>query len=301
MSTYPLGGVGVAGTTLTVDMLTRTPTRIENTIRDMVAANEGYFAEELLRTPGMTVQGGAVLYQETVDGGSHYLDPDQSLAPRAPGAESPLVGIPEDEWKVARVESLAGKFEVTDEAKRRNLTDPVLKAMRRIANTLAQSIQDTAVDAAVSFLTAHSRTVTGVAWDATFTGGVTNVDPATLPQRDFALVASTFASDKTGVKPSVVVLHPGDAFYLDVIYGDKLPAMLDRYGLRLRMSPRMTEGTALFASEGDLGFLAFEKPLSVESGRGAPGTWKDVHAVEATPVVVVNDATAGLLVTNISS
>lgn len=297
--TYPHGSPAVADGVLTVDMLTRPLTRVEAIFRDLMAANQGYFAESLFRMPGMTVQGGAVLYQETT-AGDHFLDPDQSIAPRAPGAESPLVGLPRDEWKVAKVQSLAAKFEVTDEERRRNLVDGVVRAQRRIANTFTDAIQSQAVALAESFLTDNGRTVTGIDWGQAYTDGIPNADPSTLPQRDFAAVLSAFIDDRTGVRPGELILNTADAFLLDVIYGDRLQPLLDRYNLTLRVSPEKQQGSAMFVETGGVGFIAYEKPLSVEPGRGPVGTWKDIYAVEVTPVIVANDATAGMILTGIN-
>lgn len=297
--TYPLGGTSVTGSRVTIDAMTRPPTRVSAIVRDLVAANEGYFAEELFRTPGMTVQGGAILYQEQ-SVGDHFLDPNQSLAPRAPGAESPTVGFPRQDWLIAKVESWAGKFEVTDEARRRNDVVMVQDAMRRIANTLADQIQTRAITAANAFVTSKGRVVTGIDWGQAYSSGVPNADPTTLPQRDFALALTTFINDKTGIRPDRLILNPTDAFLLDVVYGEKLPALLQRYGLTLRVTPEQTQGQALLVKAGQMGFMAFEKPLDTEVGRGPTGTWKDIYAVEATPVLVVNDATAVLRINGIN-
>lgn len=297
--TYPLGGTSVSGTTVTVDVLTASPTRVSAVVRDLVAGNEGYFAEEIFSTPGMTVDGGAIIYDE-VTVGDYFLDTDASLAPRAPGSESPIVSMPRQPVLVAKVESWAGKFEVTDEARRRNNVNQVQGAMTRIANTLADRIQARAIAAMNAFITAKSRVVTGIDWGQAYTNGVPNANPVTLPQRDLALVLSQFIKDKTGVRPDVLILHPDDAFLLDVIYGDKLQALLDRYKLRLRITDHQTQGEAVFAKAGQMGFMAFEKPLSTEQGRGPVGTWKDIYAVEATPILVANDATAVLRLTGIN-
>ncbi len=297
--TYPLGAPVVSGTQVTVDLLTKPATRVSALVRDLVAENEGYFAEELFATPGMTVQGGAIIYDE-VAVGDFFLDPAQSLAPRSPGAESAEIGFPRQGALVAKVESWAGKFDVTDEARRRNDVNGVQNAMRRVSNTLADRIQARAIAAANAFVTAKSRVVTGIDWGQAYTNGVPNANPVTLPQRDFALVMSQFMKDKTGVRPDVMVLNPDDAFLLDVIYGEKLQALLDRYKLRLRVTDHQTQNEALFAKQGQMGFMAFEKPLTTEQGRGPVGTWKDIYAVEATPVLVANDATAVLRLTGIN-
>lgn len=71
----PLGGPTIAGTTITVDMLVNPPTIIPETIRALVASNQGYFIERVFNTPGFTVQGGAIIYTESFPT-DHFLPAD---------------------------------------------------------------------------------------------------------------------------------------------------------------------------------------------------------------------------------
>src|SRR3954447_4920107 len=87
----PLGGTSVSGTGLTVDMMTNPPTIIPQLIRDFAADNEGYWIERVYDSPDSLAQGGAVIGTPTLPE-DQFLDPDQDLAPRAPGAESPDIG-----------------------------------------------------------------------------------------------------------------------------------------------------------------------------------------------------------------
>jgi hypothetical protein len=288
----PLGGPTVSGTQVTVDVLANTPTQISAVVRDLVADNQGYFAEEIFATPGFTVQGGAIIYEESFPT-DHFLDPAGTIAPRAPGSEAARVALNRFAPKIARPESWAGSIEVTDEQRRRNDVTSVQAAFRKTANTFADRIQSRAIEVLNAFVAAASRDISSVNWGAAFTAGVPNADPTTLPQVTFAAVMKQFAADKAGVLPDLLILNQNDAFNLDVVYGDKLKALLDRYGLKLRVSPQQTAGKALFVKSKQVGVIAFEKPLDTEYTR--EGTRKtDVYTLESVPVLVANDASAVL-------
>lgn len=302
----PLGGATVSGTLITVDTYVNPPTRIPEIIRNLVADNEGYFAEEIFSTPGFTVEGGAVIYTPTFPQ-DLFLDPAQSLRPRAPGSEAALLGANLYEPQVARPESLAGRIEVHDEARRRNQVFVVQNQFTRTANTFADRIQLRAIETLNDAVTAWARTIDGVNWRTAHTGGLLNVDPATLPRRDFASVLQQFIADKAGVRPDTVILHQDDALYLEEtmdigvagVSGGGLDRLLNRYGLTMRVSPLQTEGTAIFVKSKQIGVIAFEKPLDQEYERA--GTRKtDVFIVEATPVFVAYDASAVVAVTGIA-
>lgn len=286
----PLGGATVDGTTVTVDVLTNPPTRIPAIIRQLVGAQQGYFIERVFNTPGMTVQGGAILYTETFPE-DYFAPEDQSIAPRAPGSEAPILGATRHEPKVKRVESWAGSIEVHDEARRRNNVDAVQRQFTQAANTFADRIQTRGMETLQEAVDDWGRTVTGMNWAHALPLGVPNADPADLPQTDFARVEKQFLDDKAGRMPNLLVLHTTDNFNLKRIYGDRLPALLDSYGLTPLVSPRATEGAPYFVEEGAVGVMAFEKPLGQEYTREGK-RFTDVYTLESVPVLAAIDASA---------
>jgi hypothetical protein len=295
----PLGGPTISGTQITVDTYLNPPTKIPTIIRNLVASNRGYFAEEIFSTPGFTVQGGAIIYEETFPE-DYFLPADQSIAPRAPGSEAPRLGSTRHAPKIARPESWSGSIEVTDEARRRNDVRSVQRQFTQAANTFADRIQTRAVATLQAAITAWGRTVSGGNWRAALTSGVPNADPQTLPQRDFALVEKQFITDEAGMTPNIMIVHPDDAFYLDVIYGDKLPALLQRYNLTMRVSVAAPVGDPIFVRGGGVGVMAFEKPLDQEYTR--EGTRKtDVYTLESVPVFVADDASSVLQLLDIDA
>lgn len=298
----PLLGPTISGTTITVDTLTRPVTRIPAQIIELVSRNQGYFADRLFRG-GPTVVGGAVVYNETLPT-DFFLDPTQSIAPRAPGSEAPYVGALRPVDKIARPESLAGTFEVHDEQRRRNDASTIATLITRIANTFADRMQTRALAVANAAVTTWGRSVASVGWAAAAAaaGGTVNVARTTQPQAAFALMLKTFENDRTGQRPNIVILNPTDALNLRLIVGpDNLNAFLANYGIdELLVSPAQTAGTALFLVRGGLGYILFEKPLDTEYQRVATRK-TDVYVNEATPVFVAQDASAILAVTGIGA
>lgn len=295
VGTSPLGAPTVSGNQITVDSMTNPASRILAIVRDLVAANEGYFAEDIFSTPGFTLEGGALIYDETFPE-DQFLEDSGRPAPRAPGSEAARLSVGRRAPKIQRPESWAGSLEIHDEARRRNNVLLVTNLFRRTANTFADIIQDRAEETLDAFVAASGRTIDGTDWTAAHTSGLINIDPAMLPQADIGLALKKFVEDKAGVRPDLLILNPADALRLDIIYGEKLPALLARYNLTLKVSVRRPVGKALFLKSKQVGVIAFEKPLDQEFER--QGTRKtDVYTLEATPVFVANDASAVLEVT----
>lgn len=302
--TQPLGGATVSGTTITVDSLVNPPTKIPAIVRTLVAGNRGYFAERIFATPGFTVQGGAVVYEIT-DPSDLFLPADQSLAPRAPGAEAPRLGAVRGEPKVARPESWSGSIEVADEARIRNNVLAVTNQFTRAANTLANNIQTTAITALQTFIEANSRTLESKTdWDTEpAKEGLMNADPAKLPLADFARVQEKFTEDKAGVLPDTMIIHPYDWANLTILYstfGGGVAAILDQFGItNVDVSVLATKGAPIFVKAGQVGTMLFEKPLTQEKIREGK-RFTDVFALDVSPVLVAHDATAVLQLTKIN-
>lgn len=298
----PLLGPTISGTTITVDSLTRPVTRIPAQIFELVSRNQGYFADRIFRG-GPVVVGGAVVYQEVLPT-DLFLDPTQSLRPRAPGSEAPNVGALRPVEKIARPESLSGWFEVHDEQRRRNEASTITTLITRIANTFADRMQTRALAVANAAVTTWGRTAASVGWAAAAAaaGGTVNVARTTQPQATFALMLRTFENDRTGQRPNVVVLNPTDAFNLRLIVGpDNIGAFLANYGIdEMLVSPAQTAGTALFLVRGGIGYILFEKALATEYVREGK-RFTDVYVSEATPVFVAQDASAVLALTGIGA
>jgi hypothetical protein len=304
----PLGGATVSGTLVTVDSYVNPPTKIPARIAALVASNMGYFAEQILSTPGIKVQGGAVLY-EILKPTDLFLPADQSLAPRAPGAEAPRLGAERGEPAVSRPESWSGSIEVTDEARARNDAIAVANQFTRAANTIANNIQTTVITALAAFVTAQSRTVNSpINWTEAHASGIQASDPTKLPFADFARVENKFIADKAGVFPDTLIIHPDDWQTLIVTYSTVgglaqpggVKAMLGDFGItNIVRTVLATKGAPLFVKAGQLGALLFEQPVSQEQERVARRK-TDVYIIEVRPVVVLNEPAAVWQLTGIN-
>lgn len=297
----PLGGATVSGTQITVDALVNPPTIIPEIIRNLVAANQGYFIEEVFNTPGLTVQGGAAIYTETFPE-DYFLPTDQDVGPRAPGAEAPRLGSTRHTPKVSRPESISGSIQVHDEAKRRNQAYAVQRQFTQAANSFANRLQTRGIQTLVGAVSAWGRSITAVSkgWRKPFTEGLLKADPSKLALADIAAVFQVFQEDKAGVVPDGMLVNPADAFYLNITYPNgQLKALLAEWGLTIKSSPLVEVGTAIFYKSGQVGHILFEKPLDQEFTR--EGTRKsDVYTLETVPLFVADNAAGVLAVTGVN-
>ena len=212
----PLGGTSVSGTSLTVDMMVNPPTIIPQLVRAFTAENQGYFIEQVLDTPAGNVQGGAVIGTETFPE-DQFLDPEQDLAPRAPGADSPLIGGKRREPTIFRPKSWSGKIEVTDEARRWNKVDEVVNEFRRASNSFADKVQTSGLDAIKTAVASWARTASSVSWADAAAEAQINAVRSSEPAATFRQVLTQFINDKTGVRPDTLILNPQEGSFLDEI------------------------------------------------------------------------------------
>jgi hypothetical protein len=285
-----LGGIEVEGTRLTVDSYVNPPTQIPAIIRNLVAANEGYFAERIFATPGFTVEGGAIVYEETFPE-DFFLPEDQSIAPRAPGAPAPTLGSTRRAPKIARPESWSGAIEVTDEARKHNKVIAIRRQFTQAANTIADRIQTRAMEVLEKVVVEWGRQIKAThGWRVDLPNGIAQANPKLLPAATFSRVMRQFIEDKAGMRPDLLILNPLDMEVLEIVYQERLEAMLKLWKLTPLVSPMAPEGEPYFVKSGGIGVMAFDKPLTQEQHRERG--FKDVYELDVQPVLVAFDASA---------
>jgi len=302
----PLGGATVQGTKVTVDTYVNPPTKIPARIRNLVAADEGYFIERVFGTLGAEVQGGAVIVEETFPD-DFFLPEDESIAPRAPGAEAPRLGSTRHEPKVKRPESWSGSIEVTDEARQRNNVLAVQRQFTQAANTFSDVVQRRGIEVLLDAVDDWGRVGEAkVNWREAHTGGLVNVDPQKMPGWDLGWVVKQFKDDKVGVRPDTAIMNTTDAVYFRTLYDGTMgrmnfDAVLKAYGIMTLIdTPLIEEGEVLFVKAGAPGVIAWELPLGQEKERAARRK-TDVYVLECRPVYAAFDASAVWKIEGINS
>src|SRR5207248_1000026 len=130
------------GPRITVNDFVKDPLRIPQLIIDMSA--QGFLADAVLRNGGMN-QSGSVRYNESTP-----LYADDSTEIRAEFGEVPVGSTSTGDPRVAFVEERALAIMVSDEMRRRQITDPVTRQLAQVKNTLVKAWDDTFVTAVLN-------------------------------------------------------------------------------------------------------------------------------------------------------
>lgn len=259
--TYPLGPPSVSGTTITVDVLLNNPTAITRDIARL--ADQHFFASDVFSDAG-GVEGGAVLY-ELPPTTATDLYTERAIQEVAPGEEFPintmLRGVP----VVAKPRKLGTKWPVTKEAKKRNNTRVVQRAMVQTANTIALTLDTMAVGVMNTAISANSRTVAGQSWATA--AGITNLNASGTNQAvsDILGVQTVLEGEQRGHQVNAILINPAQKLSLTqaaIRMGTTIDAILSAAGINTwKSSKRVTAGTAILYEAGMVGGWANEFPL----------------------------------------
>ena len=285
MSFYP-GALEYSGDLLTVDAALSEPTHIEQRIADIVAPS--LLADHMFSTGG-DVQGGAVIYSRTTE---KHLFTDAEIADRMPGDEYPVVYSQRPESEIAKVQDFGGKFAVSDEARRRNSSVDFDNDVTRLANTIKRKLDQRVIE------TLHAAEAQGdtielaalVPWgEVEVHGDPTKLSPGA--DRPASLIASAIGLGEEkdlGITYNRLLVSPTTRAYLRGIYGADLKTMLDDFGLELFTSVHVEKGKAYLVDQGNVGFLRYEQPLTVEpyDDREHRQTWVQGYAMPVMGVTL---------------
>lgn len=268
-TTYPLSPPEVTGNEITVDTMLNQPTRITRMISDLTL--ERFIADRLFTSAG-GVTGGALIYDEVQE---NELYTTREVERVAAGTEFPLVDDERLAPKVATVEKYGGKVFITDEARDRNMTAGFTNKVRKLSNTLVRKINARTVEAVETSIADSGRTIVGNNWNNVQLRGDTPTAPADQPIADFGSAWLLNEQDELGIEFDTWLINPEQYNALMLAYEGRLDQILDRYGITLYSSMRVTAGTAYAVSAGQVGEMRIEKPLGTETWReqGTERTW----------------------------
>lgn len=282
--------------TITVAQALQNPTVIEERIAELASKN---LIIDSLFTEGGEVAGGAVVYSQLTEKHLHTTD----VAERMPGDEYPVVYAEEPEPLLARVRDFGGKFSISDEAKRRNLSVDFDNQVTRLSNTVARKVNANAVAtlqaAPIPTLANYSAEA---AWDRIVVGGTTaqNTDPRQHPTALFADAQAHADETELDITYKTLLVNPRERAALRAAYGLNLADLLTSFDLTLVSSNHVDAGTAYLVDPGKVGFVRYEEPLTVT-------TWRDEHhrlewvQAYALPVVGVTMPDAAVKLTGLGT
>ncbi|MDJ0454410.1 major capsid protein [Gordonia amicalis] len=259
---YPLGAPQVSGNNLTVDLMLKEPTRINNYLSNV--ALKGYFAERIFSNGG-GVSGGALVYTQLT---ANDLFPVRGGQKVAPGAEFPEVTFDRPEPKTAQVEKFGGKFRVTDEARDRNDMSLIQSEGVKLGNDIQRWLHARALTELEASITAIGSDVqiTGTSWADATALTISTENKAALPAADLATIRKRGQKQELGAEYTLLILNPDEYANLSIIYGDA-DAWLRAQGFSVAVSNIVTPGTAYAVAEGQVGQVRYEQALKTVTYR----------------------------------
>ena len=293
---YPLGAPTISGNSITVDLMLKEPTRINQYISDI--ALKKYFADRIFRTGG-GVTGGALLYSQLT---ANDLFATRGVQEVAPGAEFPEVSFDRPAPKVATVKKIGGKFRVTDEARDRNDLSSIETEGRKLGNTITRELHQRAIAELEASITAIGSDVqmTGVSWADAAGLTLTTTANSAQPAADFAkaqLKAETF---ELGGTFDLWIVNPQEMSNFQITYGDRWRDVLTNNGVDMIASNVVTAGSAYVVEERMVGEFRTEQPLNTVTWRdeSTESTWTQTSIL---PVFAVTNPYSILKVTGLAA
>jgi hypothetical protein len=253
--THPYGPPKVSGTTITVEQMLKTPTRINRMIMDLSLDR---FISDLIFARGGGVSGGAVIFDKAQENEA-YAGRDIEMV--APAGEFPLVTSEQLAPDVAEVEKWGGKVYITDEARDRNDAAAFTRQIRQLTNTVVRKLNQRAVETVNAAVAGGTRDFIGNDW-STYDPEVD--PPQDSPGYDFGRVDMIAQNEEMGVNYNLWILNPQEVLNLQAIYGPDLsgPGIPSIYS-----TPRMTPGEGLVVAQNQAGQQRIEKPLGTVTWR----------------------------------
>jgi hypothetical protein len=273
----------LTGRTLTVDVALNTPTLIRNQIARL--ADSQILLPKFFREFGAQVQGGGMLWN-SIQSSDFFLA--GSLEQRAPGNEYAVVeGVIQDP-KLALVEDYGGKFQIPEEALRRNNINLLDQQVTQLGNEIVRKL-DTCTVAALQASDIGTFAAPNSWDDLVFVGPLDAITPsAQRPNAHFAAAQAMADLEELGQTYDLLVVHPDQAEALRTAYAEDLGRMLTSAGFTEGMfvSARIPAGTVYVCQKGGVGAVGFESPLVVETWREAKtrSWWVQAFAVPAFAV-----------------
>ena len=192
--TYPPAAPTLSGDTETISRFLNSPTMIARRLRTLL--EQRYISDTLL-SGRFQVVGGAVQYET----GETIFTADNPLAV-APGAEYPLTPVGTGVASIAKTVKWGQDTIVTDEAIKRQLMDPVNRALLKLANQNVRYVDSVALAAIASAVT--NSAAAAASWSTASASQILN---------DVAQAKAQILSLNMGYNPDTVVVDDTNLAY----------------------------------------------------------------------------------------
>jgi hypothetical protein len=251
--TYPPAAPTLSGDVETINRFLASPTLVSRALRTL--AQQRYIADAIL-SQRFQVSGGSVLYET----GESIFTNDNPRAV-APGAEYPMTTAPTGAASLAKTVKWGQDTEITDEAIKRQLMNPVNRALLKLVNQNVKFIDSIALSAIASAVSAT----------AAVTASWKTATPAQM-LTDVSQAKASILALNQGYDPDTVVLDDATwaRAYAGFVSGGFLPreqatnsAMSGQFavidGMRFLPTPNLpTPGTIMIVDSKILGGMADE-------------------------------------------
>jgi hypothetical protein len=286
--TYPLGPATVSGTTITVDQMVNQPSRITRDIARLT--DQKFFASRVFADAG-GVEGGGILY-ELPPSLQTDLFAERGVQEIAPGQEHPVMTFLRGVPVLAKPRKLGGKWPVTREARKRNDTRLIQRAIVQTANTIALTLDTLAIQVLNAAITANSRTLAGQSWATA--AGVTMTASSGTNQATSDLLAARrqVENEQRGANLNSALIHPNQELSLAqaaTLRGSSIGQMFAAAGITNHfVSSRVTAGTAILFEAGNVGGWANEFPFTAQTDYD-PDTQITWYIYDVAPALFVDN------------
>lgn len=284
--TYPHDVATIQDGRISIDWLLADPRRVTRVIANIALQK---FYVNFIFTPAGSITGGSQVYEQAT---ANDLYASRDVERVNPGDEFPIVTFERGEALTAQVEKFGGKFPVTDEARRRNQSGRVVRAIAQLANTIVRKTQQRALAELTAAITAKARTAVGTSWRAASTSA-TGVAPSAGPIADVTAIEEQNEILELGYTYNMAIMSPTEWRNLRLAAGGTSQAareILSESGIStVWVTNRKAAGTVYWLAAGQVGELGYEVPLSTESWRDKDGKQQDWFQSYVLPIMYVTD------------
>jgi hypothetical protein len=264
---YPAASPTLAGDVLTINRFLRSPALVARRLRSL--AEQRFIADAIL-TARLPVAGGATMYE--ADEGIYS---DRNVGAVAPGGEYPLTTVGTGPASIASTVKWGEDSLVTDEAIKRQLMNPVDRALVKMVNQTVKHVDGVALSAVSSAVSAS--TPAAAAW-ATATaeqiitdvmvGGVAPIRALNQGYEPDTVIVDDARWAYAMSKFIAAGLTPRESATTPLLTGE-FPTIL---GMRWLATPNLpTSGQAIVLDSDNLGGMADEDLESPGYVRGTDG------------------------------